>query len=68
MKIMSQMEAAKEGLARYYTGKPCKRGHDSERYVANGTCCQCHHDDQQARARTIQDLRAAAKARAEKQH
>ena len=30
-----------KGLKRFYTGEPCKRGHDSERFVANGGCVQC---------------------------
>jgi hypothetical protein len=33
--------AAKAGLKRYYTGKKCKHGHDSERYVYNGHCVEC---------------------------
>jgi Recombination endonuclease VII len=30
--------------ARYNTGKPCKRGHFSDRYVNSGICCQCATD------------------------
>ena len=26
---------------RYFTGKPCKRGHIAERTVSNKTCCEC---------------------------
>lgn len=26
---------------RYFTGKPCKRGHISDRYVSNRECCEC---------------------------
>ncbi|ESD44066.1 hypothetical protein HMPREF1604_01238 [Escherichia coli 908519] len=35
------MEAAKAGLNRYFTGKRCRHGHLSERYVLNGTCVEC---------------------------
>lgn len=41
LRIITRMDAAKSGLKRYYTGKLCKHGHDSERYVYNGHCVQC---------------------------
>ena len=41
MKIVTRMEAAKAGSKRYYTGKQCKHGHDSERYVYNGHFVEC---------------------------
>lgn len=41
LKIITRMEAATSGLKRYYTGKRCKHGHDSERYVYNGHCVEC---------------------------
>ncbi|MCU6683323.1 hypothetical protein M8320_15120 [Leclercia sp. H6W5] len=41
MKIITRMQAAKEGLNKYCTGKPCRYGHLSQRYVLNGTCVQC---------------------------
>jgi len=41
VKIVTRMEAAKSGLNRFYTGKKCRNGHLSERYVLNGTCVQC---------------------------
>jgi hypothetical protein len=30
-------------MARYFTGKPCHKGHISERYVTSGTCIDCQH-------------------------
>lgn len=41
MKIVTRMEAARAGLNRFYTGKACRNGHKSERYVLNGTCVEC---------------------------
>ena len=41
MKIIPRMAAAKLGLNKYYTGKPCRNGHKSERYVLSCTCVQC---------------------------
>lgn len=29
------------GVAKYNTSKPCKKGHNSDRYTATGDCCQC---------------------------
>lgn len=33
--------AASAGALTYTTGKPCKAGHISERYVSNGMCIMC---------------------------
>lgn len=41
MKIISRADAIAQGLKRYYTGKPCKNGHDAERSVSNYTCLKC---------------------------
>lgn len=38
--------------ARYFTGKPCKNGHLSERSVANRTCLECHKEKMNARQTT----------------
>ncbi len=38
--ILSLKEARNLGLTRYFTGKPCKRGHVADRYVQiNGSTC-----------------------------
>lgn len=29
------------GLTRYFTGKPCKKGHVAERWVSSLTCIEC---------------------------
>lgn len=41
MKIISLADARTVGLKRYFTGKPCKRGHLSERFTANQRCIEC---------------------------
>jgi hypothetical protein len=38
---MTRNEARISGLKLYYTGKPCRRGHDAYRYTTSGTCTQC---------------------------
>jgi hypothetical protein len=38
--IISRKQALALGLKRYFTGKPCKHGHISDRYVS-GACAQC---------------------------
>jgi hypothetical protein len=40
-KVISMQQAAKRGLTRYFTGKPCKNGHVAERLVSNGNCIEC---------------------------
>lgn len=39
--LMSRNEATRQGLKRYFTGKPCKRGHIAERGVASRACLEC---------------------------
>lgn len=38
---MKRREAKALGLAKYCTGKPCKRGHLAERYVNHAHCVEC---------------------------
>lgn len=39
--IISRAEARTFDLPRYFTGKPCKRGHIAERTIRNKTCVAC---------------------------
>lgn len=41
--IIARQDAYTRGLKRFYTGTPCKYGHDSERFVVNGGCIQCQN-------------------------
>lgn len=41
MEVMTRMQAAEKGLLRFYTGRPCKRGHLSERYTRTNSCIEC---------------------------
>jgi hypothetical protein len=41
MKIISRGEAVALGLKRYFTGKPCKRGHVVERMTSSKGCLLC---------------------------
>lgn len=48
-KIISRAEAQARGLKRYFTGKPCKRGHTAERYVARKGCIECESEKNKAK-------------------
>jgi hypothetical protein len=41
MQIIDYKDAKAAGLVRYYTGKPCRHGHDCDRYVSTQTCSMC---------------------------
>ena len=41
MEIINRRQAIASGLKHFYTGKPCKHGHLTERYVGNGGCLEC---------------------------
>jgi len=40
--IISRKEAIEIGKSKYFTGKPCKHGHLSERYTLHKTCIMCN--------------------------
>ncbi len=39
--IFTRQQAKAQSAARYFTGNACIKGHVSERYTANKTCCEC---------------------------
>lgn len=41
MELVSRQEALAQGLKRYFTGKPCKRGHIAERTLPENGCAEC---------------------------
>lgn len=41
-KIITRSQAKSKGLSRYYTGKLCRNGHDSERATIKGNCIACY--------------------------
>lgn len=57
MKIMTQWEAAKAGLTKYFGPTPCKRGHGSERYTTTGQCVECTKIRAKKRQEAIKALR-----------
>lgn len=46
LQIISRSEAKSQGLKFYFTGKPCKSGHVSQRYTANCNCRGCKESDE----------------------
>lgn len=38
---IERAEARELGLVRYFTGKPCCKGHIAERHVSTAACIQC---------------------------
>ena len=49
MKIVSRAEAKEQGLKRYFTGKPCKRGHICESWVCDRACTDCAKEKRQTK-------------------
>ena len=62
----SQSEALRQGATYYFTGKPCKHGHYSERFAQNRNCRECLR--LRNRARTKQDYWLDYGDEAYKQH
>ncbi len=45
MQLVSRKEAIEHGLTRYFTGKPCSKGHTDERMVSSRRCRECRRLD-----------------------
>ena len=43
--IETRKEAATRGVSKYYTGRPCTNGHESQRYTSSGICCKCNTEN-----------------------
>ena len=54
-KIITLEEARKKGLRRYYTGKPCKHGHLSERQTSDRACIECKKIRLQANRKNVKN-------------
>jgi hypothetical protein len=39
--IVKRRDAKAAGAKRYFTGKPCPKGHVDERWTGSGSCCRC---------------------------
>lgn len=50
--IITLKEARERGLSRYFTGKPCIRGHVSERRTSDRCCCRCGFEKVKAYQKT----------------
>jgi hypothetical protein len=55
MKIISRDEAVQLGLSRYFTGKPCSKGHIAYRRTANHNCSVCSNEQAKARSQKLRD-------------
>jgi len=49
MEIITRKQAQEQGIVRFFTGKPCKYGHVSERKTINSRCLECHKVDMRKR-------------------
>lgn len=58
--IVSRAQARAQGLSRFFTGKPCKRGHIVERLAASGNCIECGRERKAAWNRKRRETRADA--------
>jgi hypothetical protein len=47
MDIISRKDALAQGLKHYFTGKPCKHGHEAPRFVSTRNCSACQLMHQQ---------------------
>lgn len=64
MEVVDREAAAAAGKTRFYTGKPCRSGHDAERYVSSGACCTCTLEAAKTTADRIRGARRDHRARA----
>ena len=56
---MTRARAKAAGLTRYFTGKPCPRGHIAEREVSWGKCITCRRERSKSLRKSTADRRHA---------
>lgn len=61
--IISRKTAIDLGLKKYFTGKPCIKGHISERYVTRHICIECNKGHRARHGQEKRHLYAAAAKR-----
>lgn len=54
--ILTRQQAIENGKYKYFTGKPCKRGHLSQRNTITASCLGCLAGYQKANRRKVQVL------------
>lgn len=62
MQIIERAEAKAKGLNTYFTGRPCRNGHNSYRYTTSGSCAECINGDRTAEYDPNKQARKDAKA------
>lgn len=60
MKIVTRQEAVEKGLMKYFTGKPCRKGHLAERSTIVGDCTVCTSNRQKEYRRLVAENRKKA--------
>lgn len=63
MEAVTRSEAKAAGKTRYFTGKPCKRGHVVERLVSNCCCVICSCEKRVEYFRKYPEMKKAANSR-----
>jgi hypothetical protein len=53
--LITRAEAKAQGLRWYFTGKLCKHGHISERYVSSKQCVECKRKFQEENRETLRE-------------
>lgn len=61
--IITRAEAKAKGLTRYFTGKPCPKGHIAERATGCGGCVTCKNDWQRSNSEYYRQYWAKNKER-----
>jgi hypothetical protein len=60
MEPISWQDAYALGMTRYFTGKPCNRGHLTERRISDGKCVQCQNERNKRKYRERPEVRKRA--------
>lgn len=55
MQVVSKVFAKQHGHTRFFTGRPCSRGHVAERLVSNNACVECTKELQKTRYKANPD-------------
>lgn len=62
MEKISRQEAIRSGQVRYFSGKPCPKGHITYRYTSTATCVVCLRNEKAKIREDIRRYREVAEA------
>lgn len=57
--MITRKAALEQGRVRFYTGRPCSKGHDAQRFVTTGGCVECNRQRSREFSKVVKATQSA---------